>query len=275
MSFVNVQDRKLPFIFRYLADLLAYRHLCWSLVQGDLKSRFRRTKLGYLWALLQPLAFALMIAFVWGNIHKSLSFWEFALYVLAGSVMFEAFSAFVQGGQDSLSSAGGYLRQARIPLFIFQLRTVLTATLFFLIESVAVVMFGVATGEFPAPGLHLLLLPAYLGVLIVFGSAVVIVVSVAGTQFRDLRHILGLVMRALFLVSPVMMPREIFNEPQLKFMEFANPLVPLLDMYRDPMIYGRMWDPQDVIVIAIWTAALWMLAMIAAASAGRKLVFAL
>jgi ABC-type polysaccharide/polyol phosphate export permease len=58
-------------------------------------------------------------------------------------------------------------------------------------------------------------------------------------------------------------------------MEIVNPVVPLLDMLRDPVMYGRLWDPQDIIVISAWSVGLWILAMFVAASSGRKVVFAI
>src|SRR3990167_8054423 len=97
MSYVNVQDRRLPFVVRYLVDLITYRHLCWNLVASSLRARFRRTKLGILWAIVQPLAFALLIAAVWGSLHKSATYWEFALYVFSGMIVWEFFSNVVLG----------------------------------------------------------------------------------------------------------------------------------------------------------------------------------
>jgi ABC-type polysaccharide/polyol phosphate export permease len=84
MSYVNVHSRELPFLTRYAADLFTYRHLCWNLVGADLRARFRRSRLGILWAIIQPLAFALMIAAVWGGMFNVADYWAFAIYVFSG-----------------------------------------------------------------------------------------------------------------------------------------------------------------------------------------------
>ncbi len=275
MSFVNVQDRRLPFALRYIGDLMAYRHLCWNLVASDLRSRFRRTQLGILWAVIQPLALALLIAAVWGTLQQRSSFLEYALYVFAGSVAFDFFSTPFQIGQHALVNAAGFIKQARIPFFIFQLRVMLSAIVMFLFAFIGVLIFAVATGQPPALGLNLLLVPAFLIVAVLFGLPIAIIMSVIGALYRDVGHISVLVERAVFLVSPVMLPREILDQPHLKFLEFVNPIVPLLDMFRDPVIYGKLWDTQDVIVMSIWIVGLWTLAMITAGSAGRRVVFAI
>lgn len=275
MSYVNVQDRRLPFALRYLGDLMAYRHLCWNLVASDLRSRFRRTRLGVLWAVIQPLCFALLIAAVWGTMHKSSTYLEFAVYVFCGIVAFDFFSTAMSGGQFALSNAAGFVRQARIPLFVFQLRVVLSSVVMFVFSLIGILIFSTAVGLPPVLGPQLLLVPAFVGVAVMFALPITIIMSIMGTLYRDLQHISGLVERAIFMVSPIMLPREILSQPQLKFMEYVNPLVPFSDMFRDPMIYGRFWELQDVAVMTIWITGLWTLAIIMSVSVGRKLVFAI
>jgi len=275
MSYVNVLEQRWPFLQRYVSALLFYRHLCWKLVGADLRNRFRRTRLGFLWAFIQPLAFALMIAFVWGALNKELGFWGFALYFLSGMTVFEAFSTYIVGGQDALIQGAGYLRQAWIPLFIFQLRVVLTAGVFFLVEMSTVFIFAIAAGKLPPVGLHLFLLPVFLVFMFLFATGTVVLMSIVGTYFRDVKHIASLGLRAMMLLSPVMLPRELFEGSQLKFMEYLNPLVPMLDMFRDPIVYGRGWDLQDVVVLTIWIVGIWALAIIASVSVGRRVMFAI
>lgn len=273
MSYVNVQDRQLPFFIRYVSDLFAYRHLCLNLVSSDLRSRFRRTRLGILWAVAQPLIFALMLALVWGNLAQVPNYWQFALYVFTGQVVFELISTSVIGGQDSLTGAAGYLKQARIPFFIFQVRTVLSGTVIFMFGTVGVFVFAAAIGALPSFGLHLLLVPAFFVIYVLFLVPVVMLMSVTGLQFRDVRHIAGLGVQGLFLMSPIMMPRDMFAK--LPFFDFFNPLVPLLDLYRAPILHSSMWNAQSVIVISIWIVGLWVAALISSVSAGRRLVYAL
>jgi len=275
MSYVNIQERRLPFALRYLGDLMSYRHLCWNLVGSDLRSRFRRSQLGVLWAVIQPLAIALMIAAVWGVLQRSFGYWEFALYVFTGQVAFAFFAEAVQGGQHALLNAGGFLRQARIPFFIFQVRTVASSIMMFMFSFVGVLIFAIGIGHMQTLGPNLLLVPAFLGVAVLFALPIVIIMSVMAALYRDVQHISALFERAIFLISPVMLPREVYLEPQLRFLEYANPIVSFLDLFRDPVMHGRGWDVQDIIVMGAWITGLWAIAMITATSAGRKVIFAL
>lgn len=275
MSYVNVQNQKLPFAFRYIGDLISFRHLCWNLVGSDLRARFRRTRLGILWAVIQPLAFALIIAAVWGALQRRLNYVEFALYVFTGSVVFDLFATAVNNGQDALTNAAGFVRQARIPFLIFQLRSVLTGIVMFLFSLIGVLVFAAVTGHLQSFGLPLVLIPAFVCVAILFMLPIAIIMSNIGAMYRDVRHIAALAERAIYMISPVFLPREILENPHLSFLQMANPLVPFIDMFRDPVVNGVFWEVQDMLAMSAWICGLWALAITVSVSNGRKLVFAL
>lgn len=275
MSYVNVQSRKLPFFIRYIVDLFTYRHLCWNLVASDLRARFRRSRIGILWAIIQPLAFSLMIAAVWGGLFNTTDYWGFAIYVFSGTILWEYFSNVVIASQDALNRAEGYLKQTRVPFFIFQLRIPFTSLVILLFAIAGLFILQAATQRLPQLGEHLLLVPAFLGVFLLFGIPLATLMSIIGTQFRDVKHISAIAVQALFFISPVMLHRDVLEKPELAFLNYMNPMVPLLDMFRAPVLYNQLWDRTDVIIVSIWIVALWAAALLLSAKVGRKLVFAL
>lgn len=275
MSYSNYQRRKVRGFERYFADLLRFRHLCWNLIGSDLRSRFRRSRLGILWAVIQPLAFSLLIAWAWGTLFNAQDYWSYAVYVFAGMIVWEYVGNTLNVSMDALVNAVGYLRQARVPFFIFQARVPLTGIVVFIAGMVGLlIMIGVLQ-KFPAPGPHLLLLVAYPFVLAAFSLPVAIIFSVFGARLRDLKHIVAIGMQALFFVSPIMLDRAMFDESRLSIMQYANPLVPLLDMLRGPLLHGTVWTAQQLVVVGSWGSGLWALALIVAIQAGRRLVFAI
>jgi len=166
-----------------------------------------------LWPFAQPLIFALMLALVWGGLPKIANYWEFALYVFTGQVVFEMFSTAVDVGQDfpyerwrvSEASAHSVLCVSS-PHRPDQHRHIFVCN----IRSFCL-RWG--DGAFPQLGLQLLLVPAFVAIYILFLVPIVMLMSVVGLQFRDGKHISQLVVQGLFLMSPVMMPREVFAQP--------------------------------------------------------------
>jgi lipopolysaccharide transport system permease protein len=275
MSYANYHSRQAPAFLGYLAALLRYRHLCWNLVGSDLRSRFRRSYLGILWAVIQPLGYSLVIAWAWGTLFGSQSFWSFCIYVFSGMLVWEYFQNTINISLETLLNSSGYLRQARIPLFIFQLRVPMTGMVTLTTGLLGLMVLETVLGMMPPPGLHLLLIPAFLVILLAFMTPLAIIFSVLGAQLRDLKHIMGLILQALFFLSPVMMARNVIDMPHLAVLNFINPLVSLLDLLRDPLLHGLYWKQQTLITVSIWGAALWALAGVLAAQAGRKLVFSI
>ncbi len=275
MAYANVHTRRLPPAVRYVLDLIAYRHLCWNLVASDLRSRFRRSLLGIVWAVIQPLSFALMIAVVWGSILQTGDYWTFSIYVFSGLIVWEYLSTVVLVSQDALVNAEGYLKQTRIPFLIFQLRVPLGSMVIFLCGFVGLVALCAMLGRLPPLGEHLLLIPAFLALLLMFGMPLSVLMSVTSAQFRDVKYISQIAMQGLFFISPVMLDRAVFERPELQFLKYANPAVSLLDLFRTPVIDGSLWHPEALTSLLIWIGALWVLAGLAAAKAGRRIVFAL
>ncbi len=275
MTYANIRTRRLPFPVRYLMDLATFRHLCWNLVGSDLRSRFRRSYLGILWAIIQPLAFALVIAAVWGALRGAEDYWTFAAYVFSGMVVWECFANVFIGAQDALPRAQGYLKQTRVPFLIFQIRVPLLGMVLLLFGILGLYGFLTFLQQVPPPGYHLLLIPAFIVAFFLFTVPTAILMSIVGLHFRDVRHASTVLIQGLFFLSPVMLPRESLDVPQLTFLQFANPMIPVLDMFRDPVLYGQYWNETDVVTLAAWIGGLWIVALAVSMKVGRRLVFAL
>lgn len=267
-------DSRQNFGGRYFSDLWRYRHLCWNLVGSDLRSRFRRSRLGLLWAVLQPLCFSLMIAIVWGALFQQ-GFMTYAVYVFSGMLVWEYFTNVVFQAQDSLVASEGYLKQGRIPLIVFQMRGPVAGMIVFVAGMLGYFALVAALDQLPKAGFHLLLVLAFLPVLLAFLTPIAIIFSILGTQYRDLRHATAIAVNALFFLSPIMIAREYLESERLVVLHYANPMMPLLDMMRAPLLDSTYWNNQDVMVLGGWIVGLWVLALSLSARFGRRIVFAL
>jgi lipopolysaccharide transport system permease protein len=212
---------------------------------------------------------------VWGTVFKQQSYLTFATYVFSGMVIWEYFSSSSLVALDAMILSQGYLKQARIPFFIFQLRTPLTGIVILVFGLIGLMIMMTIAQQWPPLSLSLLLVPVDLVFVLMFMIPLCLLFSIIGTNFRDARYIVTIAFQGLMFISPIMLTRDVLSAPQLQFLRYVNPLVPLLDMFRDPLLYGRLWNRTDVIVLMIWTVALWAIAGLASLRAGRRLVFAI
>lgn len=275
MGYQNVQGRRSPFLMRYVNDLLTYRHLAVNLVAADLRARFRRSYFGILWAIVQPLAFALIIAYVWHSLFESKSYWEFALYVFSGLIVWDYFAAVMNVSQDALTSAEGYLKQTRIPFLIFQVRTAASGLVIMGAGCIGLVGLMAVLGELPTVGWHLLYVPAFFIVIFFFMAPLAIVMSILGTKLRDMKYITMLGVQALFFVSPVMLAREVFDTEKMTMIKLLNPMAHILDMFRQPLFAASGWTSEQIMMVLIYTALFWVAAVWTSIAEGRRLVFAI
>lgn len=275
MAYSNIQERRMPFLIRYIAEIFMFRHLCWNLVGSDLRARFRRSHLGVLWAVIQPLGFALIVASVWSGVFKVDDYWYFALYLFSGMVLWEYFSNVVIVSQDALINAEGYLKQTRVPFFIFQLRVPLTGFVTMFFGFIGLLAMMAILQRFPPIGIHYMYVIPFFLIFLVFSIPLSMIMSVIGTKFRDAKHIAQLAIQGLFFLSPVMLSREILAQPELWVLRYINPMVPLYELFRGPLMYGEVWRAEPLMVVGAWTTALWAIALVLQANAGRRLVFAI
>lgn len=274
MTYINSTPRGGKRNISYLSELWRYRSFCFNLVGSDLRARFRRSRLGIVWAVIQPLAFSLMIAVVWGSLFQQ-NMLTYAVYVFSGMIVWEYFGNTVMASQDVLINSEGYLKQGRIPFLIFQVRAPFSGLFIFMAGVIGLVGLELALGKFPPIGLHLLLIIPFTVLLLLFMIPVACCFSILGTQFRDLRHAMTVILNAVFFLSPIMIAREYLEAERLEFLHYVNPMMPLLDLFRMPMLSGQVWTLQPLIVILVWIIALWILAFVLSRVFGRKIIFAL
>lgn len=258
----------------YFETLYRYRYLFVNLVGADLRARFRRRYLGILWAVLQPIGFALVIAYVWHLLfHHELGY--FALHVMSGLIVWEFFTNSITRGLHALEHGAGYLKQTRLPFFILQARVPFAEAVSFLFGLIGFFLIELWFGVGPGLSPTLILLIPYVVIVIVLCIPLSMIFSVFGAQFRDLQYITQMALRAAFFCSPILAERERFDTPRMEFMHWLNPVVALCDLFRDPAIKGVWWDPYDLMVLAAWCAILWAVALVVARTNGRRLVYSI
>jgi len=260
----------------YLGDLWTYRHLCLHLAKADIDSRFRRSAIGVLWAMLLPLSFAVLYSLVLVNLMNQ-DFRETSIYVFSGIVMWEAIAAFVTIGSQSIMNAGGYLRQSPIPILLFPIRTSLTIVAIAIFGVLALALYGAVIqlvfGAGLTFGLTWLWVAPILGALLLFGIALATVFAIINVKFRDTQQLIVVATQAVWFTSPVFFPRDIFDKAPLDVWSAISPVVAFLDVFRAAVVEGRAPDVADWVVIGVWTAIAWCLAITLLVTEGKRTVF--
>ena len=112
---------KVPFHY-----LLNYMPLVQELVKRDLKVKYRRSFLGYLWSLLNPLLMMCVMSYVFSEIFQS-TIPNFPLYLICGQTLWNFFNESTNMAMHSVLQNGALIKKVYIPKFIFPLSRVLSS----------------------------------------------------------------------------------------------------------------------------------------------------
>ena len=187
-------------------DLLG---LVWTLVRTDFKVRYHGTWMGFLWALLKPLAMFLVLMTVFSFIFAQEPNYEFNL--LLGLFLFEFFSESTRVGVTSLATKGYLLGKTRFPRWLLVVTSPSNALCTLAVVCVAIVIALSVAGRTPslaALGLFGLCVLSLIVIAIGFSLGA----SVLFLRYRDLNQIWDVAIQAGFFVAPVVYPLGILPE---------------------------------------------------------------
>lgn len=258
-------------VMNYLKGIWQARYFWVHLALSDLRSRWRRSFFGIFWSILQPLGMTLLLALVLSKIFNS-NIYTYAPYILSGIIVWECITACVTGGALSFVQADAYIKQYKHPLAIYTLRTVLT--------SLVVLAFGGSV----LLVWSIIVLPqnfglSWLAILSVFPSLLLLLwplstlLAYVGSRFRDIPHATGLIMQALYFISPVYFEEKIFRQGGLDFLVDYNPIHHLLQIIRRPLLEGRWPTFENYLALIIAALIITALAFLVGRRAEKRVIF--
>ncbi len=223
----------------YAIKLYKTRYFWLHLVRSDLKSRFRRSKLGMLWVLIQPLLLTTIMSVVFSTVFNQ-PLGEYAVYILSGIIVWDLISSSTIAGGGCIMSAEQYIRQFNHPITIYSLRSALLYIVLFLLEINALIIWIL----FMRPEnliLAIFTLPLTLMLYFMLSWSITTIAGYMNTKYRDYPQMMGLVMQTIWYLSPVFFKKDMFTlSPALNILFQLNPITHLLNLIRDPFVYGKM-----------------------------------
>ncbi len=219
-----------------LTVFLKYQYLLENLISRDFKVKYRRSVLGILWSVLNPLFMMLITTAVFSTIFKS-NIQNFPVYMLTGQLMFIYFTDATNSAMQAVLGSAPLIKKVYIPKYIFPLEKVLFALVNSLFSMVALIIVMLITG---APfQWTMLLMPVPLLLLTVFNVGLGLILSSLAVFFRDIIHLYGILTQALFYLTPIFYPVDIVPHPISAFLKL-NPIYWYVTMFRDLVYYGQM-----------------------------------
>jgi ABC-2 type transport system permease protein/lipopolysaccharide transport system permease protein len=220
-----------------IRELWRARHLVRTLAERDFRVRYKQTVLGVAWAVLTPLALMVVFTVFFQRVAKvDTGGAPYALFAYLGLLPWTFFSTSVAQGGPTLLTNNQLLNKVYCPREVFPLASM---TVGGIDSSIAVGMLGVLfviTSYMPKA--TSVWVPVMLVVQVVFTFAVTLIISASLVYFRDLRHVLPIVLQLGLFATPVAYGMNVVPANLQVPYSILNPLAPVIDGYRRTVLQG-------------------------------------
>ncbi len=212
-----------------------YKALLRELVIRDIKIRYRKSFLGLLWTVLNPLMMMIVMTFVFSTLFQS-NIENFSVYFLTGNLLFSLNSEATTQAQLSILTNGALIKKVYIPKYLFPLSKILSAMINFCFAFVALIIVMIITNARINMTLVFFFVPVFY--LILFSLGLGLFLSAVTVYFRDLTHLYNVIMLAWMYLTPIFYPLEIMPEESRGFIIW-NPLYKFIVFFRQIVIEGK------------------------------------
>jgi ABC-2 type transport system permease protein len=230
-----------PVIFE-LMEVWHYRDLLRLLVSSSIKTRYKRSSLGVLWTLLNPLLSTLVLTIAFSFIMR-FPVENYPVYLLSGLIVWNFFSQTVLMSMNNLVWGSNLLKRIYIPKTIFSISVMLNGLVNLGLSLIPLVVIMLVMGQ----PLHwtILLLPVAVVWLAMITLGFSLFLSTVAVYFVDTIEIFRVLIQAWFYLTPIIYPLDFVPE-QFQPLMLLNPMTWMISIFRSLIIVGELPSMQEV-----------------------------
>ena len=217
-----------------IADLFRYRELLRNLVSREIKVRYKRSTLGLLWTMLNPLLMMVVFTVVFSTIFR-FAVDNYNVYFLSAYLLWSFISQTTTFSMSTLRSNGPLLKRIYMPRSIFVIATVISGLINLVLALVPLGLVMIVSGAPIEPSVLFLPVPILLATMFTLGLSLVL--SALAIFFNDVMHVYGVLLTAWMYVTPIIYPIEIVPA-EYRWLVKLNPLYYLVEAFRAPIYNG-------------------------------------
>jgi ABC-type polysaccharide/polyol phosphate export permease len=248
---------KLDTLARKHPKFLASWDLLWNLALRELRTKYRRSFLGWTWSLLNPLAMVAIYSFVFSRLFEASApagenspLNNYALYLLVAVLPWGFFGIVTNFGMSALTGNSGLVRKVSFPRQTLVLSQVLFAFVQFSIEMSLLTVMLLILGS--PIWLHIPLILLNMVIFAMFAAGFALALSVLSVYFRDLVYLWGVFFQIWFFATPIVYPAALLegrvSGSVIRLLNL-NPIAHFVESFRDLMYHGTLPTLKNYMVI--------------------------
>lgn len=222
-----------------LKNFNKYRFLLIELVIKEIKLKYRKSYLGILWTLIEPLLTMIVLSIVFGSFYGR-SDRSFPIYILTGRLLYTFFANSTKASMKSIRSNSQMMKKVYVPKYIYPLASMLSQFVTFLISLIVLVAVAVVLKV--KPTIYLLESIVPLLVLFLMALGVGLILATLAVFFRDMEYLWGVILMMIMYCSAIFYdPERVIKTGHGWILQY-NPLYSIILNFRNTVLNGVSLD---------------------------------
>ena len=231
----QITRNSLSLVMKFFSDIYEYREYFIQSVARDLRRRYKRSVLGYIWSMLNPLLMMIILAVVFSHIMR-MNIKNYAIFLFSGSIIWTYFNFTVLVSIGAIRANATIMSQVRVPNYIFPLSAAFSAIVDMFLSIVPLLLIMLFLGH--KISYHILALPIVLIPLFFFTMGISLFVAVGNVFYEDTAHLTDVVLKALYFLCPILYMRNMLPDWLVPYISI-NPLFSMIEFGHDLFFYAR------------------------------------
>jgi ABC-2 type transport system permease protein len=237
--------------------VLGARELMRNLTVRELKVRYKRSALGFLWTLLNPLLMMAVFTAVFTYAFVSPIEW-FPIFFLSGYLPFAFFQASVQNGTGSIIGNANLVKKVYFPRAVLPLSVVASQMVHFVLGLSVLLVAETVIFKWDQRFDWWWYIPSLLLAIVllaVFTTGLTLFFAAANTFLRDIGEFMGVAFLLWFYATPIVYLPEQLTSEKLQFLIKLNPLYWFVALFRSALYETRLPGLPTILVCVGWAVA--------------------
>jgi ABC-2 type transport system permease protein len=224
----------------------------YAFVAKQLKVKYKRSVLGFLWSFLLPILLTGVYLFVFIYVYK-VPKRDFVLFLLSGLLPWQFFNTAILATTSTFVENGSLIRKVYFPRIFLPISAVLANFVTFLAGLCILEVILILRGEPVWSQLHWLVLAMLLQVALAIACGTIL--GTGNVYFRDIAQLVSILLTVLFFATPIVY--ELNQVPEaFRPVILANPLSGIMEIYRAAFLQSSPPEPQVIGLAVVETAVL-------------------
>ncbi len=250
----------------------------WSVFQNltlrELRTKYKRTVLGWGWSMLNPLATALIYTIVFGALFHSQApkgspsgLKNFALYLLSGLLPWNALAAGLPAAMGAIIGNASIIKKVYFPRHLVVLAAVAAAIVSMLIELAVLAVGLLLSGNMILPYIPVVIAVSFLYGLFLAGLG--LMMSALNVFLRDLNYLTSIFINAWFFMTPIIynvtlipISASVLGQsfPARRIIRI-NPMARFIGAFRELLYDAKLPTPFTMLTLVLSSVVMFMIGL--------------